>query len=538
MTAPTNASADPTAAAPRRRRFRALLRDHRFASAVVTLLAFALLFRLAWGWYARRELAAALDDVRRRGQPTAPGDSAEEIVPDSENAWPFYAKAILALKPNVFSPRSSALNFPDYPPYGAPWDAAAAASETANAGIFPAARAARQRPRSQFPRPRDYDPAVGSPEWNQARHLANTLADGALYAHQHGDDAEAVERLLDLLHLARSLRQDPHLVGQLVAVGVDALSDYTVQLVAPTLRLDASAGGTPASPAQARQLIASLLDETDHRARLARALARERAVMLDMLNSTADGTWAIRPLADRTALRWVHAFDALVDAANSPRAHTARQVARALEKQNPMTAYAPPAARPIGNTTDIRYSRWFEIGGPENLARSIEQFHRASAERRATAFIVAARLYRQDHGRWPDQAADLVPNYLDPLPVDPFREDGGPLGYVLKKGALPDGGDRPLVYFESGDPGADVIDVEPMYGWQTDRWTRKPGTPRREVRQYRDVSYWLPKARRFDMAHSAPANPSTQAVNADPDEPDAPGDEGKDDDTAQRPPEQ
>jgi hypothetical protein len=104
---------------------------------------------------------------------------------------------------------------------------------------------------------------------------------------------------------------------------------------------------------------------------------------------------------------------------------------------------------------------------------------------------------------------------------------------VLKKGALPDGGDRPLVYFESGDPGADVIDVEPMYGWQTDRWNRKPGTPRREIRQYRDVSYWQPKTRRFDVQQA-----STQAVNDDPDEPDAPGDDAKDKDTPQRPPEQ
>jgi hypothetical protein len=232
--------------------------------------------------------------------------------------------------------------------------------------------------------------------------------------------------------------------------------------------------------------------------------------MLDMLNATADGTWAIRPLADRTALRWVRGFDALVEAAGSPGAHPGRRVGRAPVRQNPLTAYA----------------QWFETDGPEDLARSIEQFHRASAERRATAFIVAARLYRHDHGRWPEHATDLVPTYLDALPADPFREDGGPLGYVLQKGALPDGGDRPLVYFDSGEEGADVIDTEPMYGWQVE-WNRKPGTPRREIRQYRDISYWLPPKRRFDTRNPPPtASPgaSTQPVNTDADDPDAPGD--------------
>jgi hypothetical protein len=220
--------------------------------------------RLAWGWHARRQLAAALDDLRRRGQPVANNDAMEETVPGSENAWPLYARAINAINPGTDSPRNSALDYPAYPPYGPQWLALAAASEKANAGAFSAARAARQLPRSQFPRPRDYDPMYGSPEWNQARHLANTLADGAHYAHLRGDDAEAVERLLDLLHLARSLRQDPHLVGQLVAIGLDALSAHAVQQIAPTLRLDASSRGAPASAALARQLIAALLDESDH----------------------------------------------------------------------------------------------------------------------------------------------------------------------------------------------------------------------------------------------------------------------------------
>jgi hypothetical protein len=532
MTPPNDPPADTSRAPAPRRRLRALARRHRFATFLVTLLALTLLLRLVWGWYAARQLAAALDALRRQGHPTAENEVVTESIPASENAWPLYAKAIGAMKPGVDSPRYSNLEFPPYAPYGAQWETLAAVSEAAHAPAFAAARQARHLPRSQFPLTATLSAGWNRPEWNAARRLASNLADGAEYAHLRGDDAEAVGRLLDTLHLGRSLRQDPTIVGQLVSVGVQALAADTVQRVAPTMRLDAEASAKPATRDQARELIKALLDEKDSRTWFARALSRERVVMLDALYTEADGTWALRPLADRTALRWTRAFDTLIDTAERLNAAQARKVAGALqepERPEPLTAALTSPHAP----EFVRYSRWFESFGPDNLARAIEQFHRASAERRATAVIVAARLYRQDHGRWPDDAAELVPKFLDALPADPFRGDDGAIGYVLMKGALPDGGDRPLVYFEVGPSSEGSIDTEPMYGWQVDH-TLRIGRGRYEGRQYRDVSYWLPKSRRFDEALKA----STQAVGNDPDEPDAPGDDAKDKDAPERPPEQ
>jgi hypothetical protein len=46
---------------------------------------------------------------------------------------------------------------------------------------------------------------------------------------------------------------------------------------------------------------------------------------------------------------------------------------------------------------------------------------------------VALRLYRHEHGRYPETLEELVPKYLPSLPVDPF--DGKPLRYKrLAKG--------------------------------------------------------------------------------------------------------
>jgi hypothetical protein len=127
--------------------------------------------------------------------------------------------------------------------------------------------------------------------------------------------------------------------------------------------------------------------------------------------------------------------------------------------------------------------------------RFVEQYFRMLGERRATAVSLAARLYRADHARWPDRLDQLVPAYLPALPADPFHDDDRPLGYVVLKGALPGGGDRPLVFFDAGDVAEGAIDSEPMYDWQQP----VPRVPRFQIRQYRDLARWSPTTRRFDV---------------------------------------
>src|SRR5439155_18369709 len=125
-------------------------------------------------------------------------------LPPPDNAWTYYAEAVRVISTaGVTSPRQSNLEFPLYPPRGSEFEAMAAASEKANAAAFPPARRARRLKRLQFPQAGS-NPNRG--EWNDARNLAIMLADGAEYAHLRGDDAESVERLLDVLHLARSIR--------------------------------------------------------------------------------------------------------------------------------------------------------------------------------------------------------------------------------------------------------------------------------------------------------------------------------------------
>jgi hypothetical protein len=59
---------------------------------------------------------------------------------------------------------------------------------------------------------------------NAARGLANVLGDSALHAHFHGNDREALERVRDVFSLAHAVEQEPTLVAELVAIGIDALA--------------------------------------------------------------------------------------------------------------------------------------------------------------------------------------------------------------------------------------------------------------------------------------------------------------------------
>src|SRR5690349_1040834 len=79
--------------APGRLRLGAWAARHRFATLAVALVALALVLRLGWGWFAGRRLAAALEEVRRRGEPMALADFVEDDLPPSQNAWMDYAAA-------------------------------------------------------------------------------------------------------------------------------------------------------------------------------------------------------------------------------------------------------------------------------------------------------------------------------------------------------------------------------------------------------------------------------------------------------------
>ena len=50
---------------------------------------------------------------------------------------------------------------------------------------------------------------------------------------------------------------------------------------------------------------------------------------------------------------------------------------------------------------------------------------------RRVIVAAAVRAFTLEHGKLPDQLQDLVPEYLDEIPIDPFDKDSKPIQYEL-----------------------------------------------------------------------------------------------------------
>jgi hypothetical protein len=487
----------------------------RHLRAWVALVALVLVARWVWGWHARRTLQAQHDEIRRRGEPATLVDLKFDGLSDAENAWALQTKAAkLAQGTGVWSPSSSNDQYRDFPPYPGYWTKRAAASEAAHGQVFALARQARGLTQAQV-RTDMTRPAINSvvlPTFNSARHLSNTLKDGALYAHVQGDDVEAVERVRDELHVARSLHADPTLVSQLVAIGIGASSTHAAQVMAPGLRLE-----KPGTRQAVKGLVADLLDESANRRGLEAGLAGERVMLDDFIDWSAGRSWFMRPMADMEAVQRNRLYAVAIEAAAAPDWPAASALLERAPRE-PSPGNALTVALAGGRVAPVvpRYSRFMLSEKWDLSAYSMTHFRHIS-DRRMTAVSLAVQLYRADHGRWPARLEELVPAYLAELPADPYRGDGGPLGYVVEKLPPPLVGDRPLVFAEDTTLPAG-INPEPMYGFQTTPGGSKASLGR--FRQYRDLSRFEP-----------PASP--EAIQGDPQKPGAPRGEAEKSDSAQ-----
>jgi hypothetical protein len=122
----------------------------------------------------------------------------------------------------------------------------------------------------------------------------------------------------------------------------------------------------------------------------------------------------------------------------------------------------------------------------KDVTRGMETFNRINAECSMAAMSVGCHIFLLEEYRWPNSAAELVPNYLPQIPIDPWGDGKQTLGYVLIKGGLPDGSDRPLVYSRcrSAD-GLFFRTDRPMYGFYN-----RPHDTKKDGGQFRDVGRW------------------------------------------------
>ena len=163
----------------------------------------------------------------------------------NQDAWPLYEKTVAHIKEGErlgkISPRASGLEYSGIPPYPAEWHRLAKEAYEFNADAFELTRKARARSAAHWPVVHK-DGQILLPYLDSCRIIAIGLGDAAVYQHVLGNDAESIEYIRDVLHLAKLLDADPDelAIQMLFATGVrsTAMSCLNVILSDASLTAD------------------------------------------------------------------------------------------------------------------------------------------------------------------------------------------------------------------------------------------------------------------------------------------------------------
>ena len=426
------------------------IRAWRWVVGISIALALVLLgLRLWWGSSAGADFDAAVEAIRARGEPLAWKDFAPKPVADEDNAADLYRRAA---NHEAFADQESVdfqvalLDLVDQPARRRTHAEKVARFLDAAREPLALCRQARERGGVDWKLSHD-GPAINTvlPRLASMMVLAKTLRLAGVADHDAGNDAAALEHFRDALDLARVCRHLPMLIGSLLASANETAALKAIEQAAPRLAIGDGRGQARAD--DVRRLLAELLDESEVREGLTRAVMGERSMIYDTVQRLRSGetslgaiqgggsgpTGVLRSVGTRLFLRPTFTNDGafLVK-------HYTAYVAAARA-----TSY--PAAMAKAPTFTPPKSRWWGLRRPLTaiLLASFDQVYkvhyRGVVLRRAAATALAIRLYQQDHGRRPAKLAGLVPDYLPAVPVDPFSKTNAPLAYRPK-------GDPSLLY--------------------------------------------------------------------------------------------
>jgi hypothetical protein len=462
----------------------------RVAKAALVLIALLALVRWAWGRYADARLAEAIAEARALGQPFSPEDFRRPGPPlaDADNAAVLLEQAGASVKVTTSASMAPRWDFSSVSELRAFLEA--------NAGPLAQLRASRSKPVDWRPEQLLVAPGFAIFPSGTVR-LSDVVDYAARLADVDGNHAETIELWRDALFNACVLRQHPTLDAARCAQAVASELAGQVFERSANVRI----GPAPAaSRAQVESFIAELLDERGVANDIARMLAAQRWMTLDVNQRTAAGqcgfhrawygriitstpeaweravAFAAGPAIRIDAARWMRWETSAVAALEAPDFATARQRMR----QIPWPMEAPLF------TADFLTS--LHARGINSEGCVFDHF-RTLAQRRAAAVALAIRIYRADHdGAWPATLDVLALRYIPALPKDPFDPAGKPLRYLPLAG-------RQVIY-SVGKDGLDDL--------ASGRWTLPP---QRVDEPFRCPDYVFEISPLFPAATIAPSDP-------------------------------
>lgn len=429
----------------------------------------------AWEWQAERRLDHLIDGLRHNGQPVSMAElTSATTAPESQNGAVDLRKASDGITldeswQGLFGPVPVQLPLTD--------DELTVLRQAvkSNRETLASIRAAMDKPLMDWnalqpPAPRMPFPFGGrATGYFRQRSISQLLYVGTLVAHHDHDDRTALDRIDDILFIARATAKRPSIRAQILSLRLYDVACTSLIQILPELAIGDEPGQAP--KARVKSLCRQLLDEQDTRESMLYCLRVERARQLDAargilvpnLRDTLGGgsggggggldsnTWN-DPLpmpspgapVERTLYRPVYLG----------------RVQQSLERlEIAMQSLEAPAYRgflsqfPEGST-EPNDSEGADDKSLRLLTTAIQQIGRSYyatlARCRASGVALAVVLYRAEHeGHWPssDLKKALVPEYLSAVPADPLATSGESIVFVPSE-------KRPRVY-SVGDDGID-----------------------------------------------------------------------------------
>jgi hypothetical protein len=313
------------------------------------------------------------------------------------------------------------------------------------------------------------------------------LGDAAIQAHLAGDDALAIQRIEDLEHEADAIESSRSTLSYVLGIGIATLANQRLESILPDLRLQADIQQTGTSLTDVRaatadslkRLVIERLDETRLRENRRLTLLTARGDDYATIRAMRTEATVLQPMFALEAARILAYWRLALGASEQPNyPAAAAQLVRSGVRPDDTFGLARNAALKVPRYSRVASS---QVIFPED--NFLELCYLYSAERRTLAIALAIRLYRARNGGWPASVDALVPDFLPAVPGDPSVAGDPPIALVVLRGALPNGGDRPMLRFRLA-AGVHPSSPPPTPSFQ---WYG----PAVAV-QWRDLSRWYP----------------------------------------------
>lgn len=269
------------------------------------------------------------------------------------------------------------------------------------------------------------------PSLSGCRDLGKLLGISAIQAHGGGHDDDALDLLISLKRLGdHRFEEPPALVGHMVALSITSLTCQAVEHIGHALVLGSNSDATQANTSVRRQatvLIEELLDESALAWSRSNTLAFERATLIDSVDQIGKGLavgWYPTP---PPPMSWLTRPLFIEHSREVAGITTAIKLAADMDTYSQAKKHFPDLNEFLN--TGVSWLMPAHILMPP-LERLIYLDFRIRADRRMAAVSLAIRLFEIDHGSRPQSLDELVPAYLDAIPLDPFAEKATPIQYV------------------------------------------------------------------------------------------------------------